>query len=80
MSINILRKANDDNVEYRIAKASAVAVLLWWLAYTPYTAAALLGQFGGEGVVTPMAAMFPAILLKISNSFNPIIYAFKHPK
>ncbi len=64
----------------RAAKAAATAVFLWWFAYTPYAAVSVVGQFGGAHLVPPLAAMFPAILLKISNMFNPIVYATKHPK
>ena len=83
MNVKSLRSNTNDNAEsaeVRIAKVAITNVTLWVLAWSPYCAIALIGQFGGKGLLTPVVTQLPSFLAKTASVFNPIVYAVSHPK
>lgn len=55
-------------------------IILWFVAWTPYSIVALLGISGNEDKISPLISMIPAIFCKASASINPYVYAITHPK
>ncbi|XP_037794220.1 opsin-VA-like [Penaeus monodon] len=60
--------------ERRVALMVVVMGLTFLLAWTPYSVMALIVAFGDPSLVTPGAAVVPAIFAKSSCMYNPIIY------
>ncbi|XP_047493814.1 pinopsin-like [Penaeus chinensis] len=60
--------------ERRVALMVVVMGLTFLLAWTPYSVMALIVAFGDPTLVTPGAAVVPAIFAKSSCMYNPIIY------
>ena len=59
MNVESLRSNEDkggDSAEVRIAKVAVTNVALWLLAWTPYASIAMIGQFGGASLVTPLVS------------------------
>ncbi|XP_059094298.1 compound eye opsin BCRH2-like [Tigriopus californicus] len=83
MNVESLRSntdANAESAEVRIAKVAITNICLWLLAWTPYAAIAMIGQFGGAHLLTPVVTQLPSFLAKTASCFNPIVYAVSHPK
>ncbi len=64
----------------RIAKVAITNVAVWLLAWSPYAFIALIGQFGGLSILTPLTTQLPSFMAKTASMFNPIIYVLSHPK
>ncbi len=64
----------------RIAKVAITNVTVWFCAWAPYGFIALIGQFGGAHLLTPLVTQIPSFAAKTASMFNPIIYAVSHPK
>eukprot|EP00094_Tigriopus_californicus_P004155 TCALIF_04003-PA protein Name:"Similar to Compound eye opsin BCRH2 (Hemigrapsus sanguineus)" AED:0.27 eAED:0.27 QI:0/0.4/0.18/0.81/1/1/11/0/584 len=75
----LLKDANAESAEVRIAKVAITNICLWLLAWTPYAAIAMIGQFGGAHLLTPVVTQLPSFLAKTASCFNPIVYAVSHP-
>ncbi|RXG73427.1 Green-sensitive opsin-1 [Armadillidium vulgare] len=60
--------------EGRIAAMVFVMGVTFLFAWTPYAVFALIMSFGDQRLVTPEAAVAPAIFAKSSCIYNPIIY------
>ena len=61
-------------VELETAKAVALMIGLYCLAWTPYTVLAMIGIYGDQSVITPLASAIPGLIAKSSTIYNPIIY------
>ena len=66
--------------EYKIARTVLMVVFIYTIAWTPYAVVALIGQYGNSDLITPMVAMIPIMIAKMSTVPNPFIYAIMHPK
>ena len=66
--------------EIKIAKVFAICILAFVTCWLPYATVAQLGIWGFESLVTPYSAEIPVMFAKTSALWNPIIYAFSHPK
>ncbi|ESN97272.1 hypothetical protein HELRODRAFT_85596 [Helobdella robusta] len=66
--------------EIKIAKVFAVCMTAFILCWVPYATVAQLGIYGYDQMVSPYTAELPVMLAKTSALWNPIIYAFSHPK
>lgn len=49
-------------------------ILTFLIAWTPYSAFALIEQFASPDIIGPGAAVLPALFAKTSICYNPIIY------
>ncbi|XP_042869304.1 vertebrate ancient opsin-like isoform X2 [Penaeus japonicus] len=79
--ISTLRQAGNSGLQAGVARAErrvalmvVVMGLTFLLAWTPYSVMALIVAFGDPTLVTPGAAVVPAIFAKSSCMYNPIIY------
>ena len=52
----VMQDKGGDSAEVRIAKVAVTNVALWLLAWTPYASVAMIAQFGGASLVTPMVS------------------------
>jgi r-opsin len=82
MNVQSLSNKDDgsQSVEYRIAKACFTIFFLYVCAWTPYAIVALIGSFGDQSLLTPVATMIPAVCAKIVSCIDPYIYAISHPR
>eukprot|EP00095_Tigriopus_kingsejongensis_P000350 maker-scaffold1125_size61249-snap-gene-0.12 protein:Tk00350 transcript:maker-scaffold1125_size61249-snap-gene-0.12-mRNA-1 annotation:"opsin" len=83
MNVESLRSnvdVNAESAEVRIAKVAITNICLWLLAWCPYATIAMVGQFGGSHLLTPVVTQLPSFLAKTASCFNPIVYAVSHPK
>ena len=71
---------NQPNVEVTIAKIVVGLICSWIIAWTPYSAIALLGISGHSYLLTPLSSMLPALFAKTSACIDPFIYSLNHPK
>jgi hypothetical protein len=67
-------------MDIQTAQIIGTLILLVITAWTPYTIVSFIGQFGGEGDLTPLAASLPAFFAKAACAFDPLVYAFSHPR
>ena len=67
------------STEAKINQVAITSVLIWLLAWTPYTVVCLLGQFGPRHLVTPMVYQIPSLSANICTVFNSIVFGFSHP-
>lgn len=61
-----------NKVESKVTIMIGVMIILFMVAWTPYSIFALLEQFGPG--VSPAWTVLPALLAKSSIIYNPIIY------
>ncbi|XP_026808077.1 opsin, ultraviolet-sensitive-like [Rhopalosiphum maidis] len=83
MNVESLRSnqdANAQSAEVRIAKAAITICFLFVAAWTPYAIVAMIGAFGDQSLLTPIASMLPAVFAKTVACFDPYVYAISHPK
>ena len=66
--------------ELRIARTVILTVIFFCVSWLPYSAVALIGQFGDLTLVTPVTSAIPGIMAKMSTMYNPVIYSFSHPR
>nr|QYF06619.1 rhabdomeric opsin [Macrobiotus sp.] len=59
-------------MDVKTTKTSALIVIGWCVAWTPYTVIALLGIFTDRSHLTPLAAHLPALFAKTAAVYNPI--------
>lgn len=69
---NNFRMGRVNKAESKVTMMIGVMIILFMVAWTPYSVFALLEQFG-PGVSSSLAVM-PALLAKSSICYNPIIY------
>nr|QYF06620.1 rhabdomeric opsin [Macrobiotus sp.] len=63
-------------MDVKTTKTSALIVIGWCVAWTPYTVVALLGIFSDRSHLTPLAAHLPALFAKTAAVYNPISTVF----
>lgn len=82
MNVQSLSNKDDgaQSVELRIAKACFTIFFLFVVAWTPYAIVALIGSFGNQNLLTPVATMIPAVCAKIVSCIDPWVYAISHPR
>lgn len=68
------------HVERKLMIVVVNVIVLWFLAWTPYSIVALLGIFGKNEYLTPWASMLPAVFCKASACLNPYLYSMTHPQ
>ncbi|XP_067893466.1 melanopsin-like [Heterodontus francisci] len=66
--------------EWQLAKVAFVANTVFVLSWSPYACVALIGCSGHGDILTPYSKSIPALLAKVSATYNPIIYTIIHPK
>nr|QYF06617.1 rhabdomeric opsin [Macrobiotus sp.] len=59
-------------MDVKTTKTSALIVIGWCVAWTPYTVVALLGIFSDRSQLTPLASHLPALFAKTAAVYNPI--------
>ena len=62
-------------VEIDTAKTVLVVVGLFCLSWMPYAVISMIGVYGDQSLITPMASAIPGLFAKASTLYNPIIYA-----
>ncbi|CRL06422.1 CLUMA_CG019491, isoform A [Clunio marinus] len=67
-------------VEMKLAAIVMGIIGLWFMAWTPYCIVALIGLFGNQETLSPLASMIPAILAKTAACVDPYFYAVTHPR
>lgn len=67
-------------IEHKLTIVVINVIVLWFLAWTPYSIVALLGIFGKKEFLTPIVSMIPALFCKASACINPYLYSFTHPQ
>lgn len=76
-----IRSSKDNNkTEIKLSIIVIGVIILWFVAWTPYSIVALLGISGNEDKITPFGSMIPAVFCKASACINPYIYSITHPK
>lgn len=55
-------------------------IILWFIAWTPYSVVALLGISGNEDKISPFGSMIPAVFCKASACIDPYVYSISHPR
>ncbi|CAG5120777.1 unnamed protein product [Candidula unifasciata] len=71
---------SDTQSEMRTAFTAMVIIGIFCAAWAPYVIISFVGLFGPENSLTPMIAVIPNILAKVSTVFNPILYTIGHPE
>ena len=66
--------------EKKTTRAVIIVILVFCISWAPYACVALFGVFGDASKITRLAAGLPGLFAKCSAAFNPIVYAFLHPR
>ncbi|XP_013114216.2 opsin Rh4 isoform X1 [Stomoxys calcitrans] len=77
---NIQSNKNKQKTEIRLAFIVLLVILLWFLAWTPYSIVAICGIFHQEEYLTPSRAMIPAVFCKTASCLNPFLYTISHKR
>ncbi|XP_062376333.1 melanopsin-A [Sardina pilchardus] len=75
-----IKRFNRLKSEWKMAKIALIAILLFVISWSPYSAVALTAFAGYADMLTPYMNSVPAVIAKASAIHNPIIYAITHPK
>ena len=67
-------------MDIQTAQIIGELILLFITAWTPYTVVSFIGQFGPENSLTPLAMTMPVFFAKGAVAFDPLVYAFSHPR
>ena len=73
------RQAIRDN-DVKAATTCAIIVMLFTIAWSPYTIIALIGIWGDQSLVTPYSNALPVLFAKTSAFYNPIVYAIMNDR
>ena len=57
------------------AKTVLIVVFLFCLSWMPYAIISLIGVYGDQSMITPLASAIPGLFAKASTIYNPVIYA-----
>ncbi|XP_061394943.1 opsin-2, partial [Musca vetustissima] len=71
---------NKQKIEMRLAVVVLLVILLWFIAWTPYSIVAICGIFEQEQYLTPTRAGIPAIFCKTASCLNPFLYTISHKR
>ena len=64
----------------RVCKVAVTSVLIWFIAWTPYTLIFFIASCGRLDLITPEVSQLPIFFAKTACCFNPLIFALSHPK
>ncbi|GAU92194.1 hypothetical protein RvY_04307 [Ramazzottius varieornatus] len=73
------RQVIQDN-DVKAATTCAIIVVLFVLAWGPYTVVALIGIWGDQSLVTPYSNALPVLFCKTSAVYNPVVYALMNER
>ncbi|GAU92241.1 hypothetical protein RvY_04346-4, partial [Ramazzottius varieornatus] len=73
------RQVIQDN-DVKAATTCAIIVVLFVLAWGPYTVVALIGIWGDQSLVTPYSNALPVLFCKTSAVYNPVVYALMNKR
>ncbi|KAJ8670619.1 hypothetical protein QAD02_001878 [Eretmocerus hayati] len=81
MNVASLRAGDSGGVsaEAKLAKVAMTTISLWFMAWTPYLLTNYVGIFARKHI-TPLATIWASVCAKTNACYNPIVYAFSHPK
>ncbi|OXU26320.1 hypothetical protein TSAR_000720 [Trichomalopsis sarcophagae] len=81
MNVASLRSGDQsgESAEVKLAKVAITTISLWFLAWTPYLVTNYMGIFAKQHV-TPLFTIWASLFAKTNACYNPIVYAFSHPK
>ncbi|XP_058789766.1 rhodopsin-like [Phymastichus coffea] len=81
MNVSSLRSGEQsgESAEVKLAKVAITTISLWFLAWTPYLVTNYLGIFYRKNI-TPLFTIWASLFAKTNACYNPIVYAFSHPK
>lgn len=71
---------SDESAEVKIAKVAITNILLWIVTWWPYAFVVMIGIAGRYELLTPLVAGLPSLLIKVTSSLNPLVFAIAHPK
>nr|AGH15791.1 long wavelength sensitive opsin 2 [Ceratosolen solmsi] len=81
MNVASLRSGEQSSIsaEAKLAKVALTTISLWFLAWTPYLVTNYMGIFNKQ-YITPLCTIWASLFAKANACYNPIVYAFSHPK
>ncbi|XP_014220575.1 rhodopsin-like isoform X1 [Trichogramma pretiosum] len=81
MNVASLRSGEQggERAEAKLAKVALTTISLWFLAWTPYLVTNYMGIFNKQ-YVTPLFTIWASLFAKTNACYNPVVYAFSHPK
>ncbi|XP_016840672.1 rhodopsin-like isoform X2 [Nasonia vitripennis] len=81
MNVASLRSGDQsgESAEVKLAKVAVTTISLWFLAWTPYLVTNYMGIFAKQHV-SPLFTIWASLFAKTNACYNPIVYAFSHPK
>lgn len=81
MNVASLRSGEQDSTsaEAKLAKVALTTISLWFMAWTPYLVINYTGIFE-TFTISPLFTIWGSLFAKSNACYNPIVYAFSHPK
>lgn len=79
-SRHIRSSMNKNKTDIKLSLVVVGVIVLWFVAWTPYSIIALLGISGNEDKITPLGSMIPAVFCKASACIDPYVYSISHPR
>lgn len=78
----VTQRDHDKKNEFQIAKVAAITVLSFLVSWTPYAVIGVCGLIfkPEDKKITPVMSEIAVMFAKASAAYNPVIYAFSHPK
>lgn len=73
-----LASAGIKPVDVRLVFMSVAVLVLFCVAWLPYSCIALVGLSGGRHLISPYASLVLALLAKSSSVYNPILYTVSY--
>lgn len=77
---NRIQSNKRSQTEFKLAVVVINVIGLWFVAWSPYAIVALIGVFGQEQYLTPLASMIPATFCKTAACLDPYLYSLTHPR
>ncbi|KAJ6643343.1 Opsin, ultraviolet-sensitive [Pseudolycoriella hygida] len=78
--LHIRSSLNKQKTDIKLSLIVISVVILWFVAWTPYSIVALLGISGNEDKISPLGSMIPAVFCKASACIDPYVYSISHPR
>ncbi|KAG4077086.1 hypothetical protein HA402_016073 [Bradysia odoriphaga] len=79
-SRHIRSSLDKHKTEKKLSLVVVGVIILWFVAWTPYSIVALLGISGNEDKISPFGSMIPAVFCKASACIDPYVYSISHPR
>ncbi|XP_077300333.1 vertebrate ancient opsin-like [Arctopsyche grandis] len=74
MKKNTSRMGSVSKMESRVTMMVLLMIVMFMVAWTPYSVFALMEQFAPIGLITPAMGVIPALVAKSSICYDPVIY------